>query len=136
MTSCGLEQTGLFQLGQKTLQGLGSKSGAELLFCSLADYRKGRLAIELLCACQGIDLLAPLKTGTISTQAYDAVRAESPKLVEDRPLAQELNAVSKLIATETFSTSKSKCTGVQCRLYSRSSAALGTAVLPEGFERR
>ncbi|PYT27290.1 MAG: hypothetical protein DMG58_20635 [Acidobacteria bacterium] len=49
MTFCGLEQTSLFQLGQKTLQGLGSKSGAELLFCSLADYRKGRLAIELLC---------------------------------------------------------------------------------------
>src|SRR5882724_6700814 len=65
---------------------------------------RGILAIELLCACQGIDLLAPLKTGTISTQAYDAVRAESPKLVEDRPLAQEISAVSKLIATETFST--------------------------------
>ena len=65
---------------------------------------RGILAIELLCACQGIDLLAPLKTGIISTQAYNAVRAESPKVVEDRPLAQEINAVSKLIATETFST--------------------------------
>src|SRR5437763_3867248 len=78
-------------------------SGARRLERMLQNLR-GILAIELLCACQGIDLLAPLKTGTISTQAYHAVRAESPKLVEDRSLTQEINAVSKLIATETFST--------------------------------
>src|SRR5205809_4507131 len=74
-------------------------SGARRLERMLQNLR-GILAIELLCACHGIDLLAPLKTGTISTQAYDAVRAESPKLIEDRSLASEINAISKLIATE------------------------------------
>ena len=78
-------------------------SGARRLERMLTNLR-GILAIELLCACQGIDLLAPLRTGAISTKAYDAVRAKSPKVVEDRPLASEVNAVSKLIATETFST--------------------------------
>jgi histidine ammonia-lyase len=78
-------------------------SGARRLERMLANLRS-ILAIELLCACQGIDLLAPLKTGKISTKAYDAVRATSPKVIEDRALASEISAVSKLIALETFST--------------------------------
>lgn len=55
------------------------------------------LAIELLCACQGIDLPAPLKAGTLATQAYAAVRAKSPKVTVDRPLAPDSNAISALI---------------------------------------
>jgi histidine ammonia-lyase len=60
------------------------------------------LSIELLCACQGIDLLAPLQTGTLAKQAYDAVRAESAKLTEDRALAPDINAVSELISSHFF----------------------------------
>jgi histidine ammonia-lyase len=60
------------------------------------------LAIELLCACQGIDLLAPLKTGELATEAYAAVRAKSPKVTEDRPLAPDINAVSALIDSDLF----------------------------------
>jgi histidine ammonia-lyase len=76
-------------------------SGARRLERMLQNLRH-ILAIELLCACQGVDLLAPLKTGTISTQAYDTVRAKSPKVVEDRPLASEISSVSELIASEEF----------------------------------
>src|SRR5262245_21688955 len=60
------------------------------------------LAIELLCACQGIDLLAPLKTGTLASAAYAAVRAKSPKVTADRPLAPEINAVSALVDSAVF----------------------------------
>jgi histidine ammonia-lyase len=60
------------------------------------------LAIELLCACQGIDLLAPLKTGTLAAQAYQAVRAKSPKVVADRAAAPDINAVSALIGSGIF----------------------------------
>jgi histidine ammonia-lyase len=60
------------------------------------------LAIELLCACQGIDLLAPLKTGALATQAYQAVRAKSPKVTTDRPVAPDINAVSSLIESRVF----------------------------------
>jgi len=60
------------------------------------------LAIELLCACQGIDLLSPLKTGALAIQAYAAVRDKSPKVAEDRSLAPDINAVSALIATNFF----------------------------------
>jgi histidine ammonia-lyase len=60
------------------------------------------LAIELLCACQGIDLLAPLKTGALAAGAYAAVRAKSPKVTEDRSLAPDINAVSALIDSGLF----------------------------------
>jgi histidine ammonia-lyase len=61
------------------------------------------LAIELLCACQGIDLLAPLQTGTLAKKAYDAVRGVSPKVTADRPLAPDMNAAFELIATGSIS---------------------------------
>ena len=60
------------------------------------------LAIELLCACQGIDLLVPLQTGRLAKQAYDAVRAKSVKVTGDRSLASDINAVSATIASGLF----------------------------------
>jgi histidine ammonia-lyase len=72
-------------------------SGARRLERMLQNLRH-ILAIELLCACQGIDLLAPLQTGTLAKKAYESVRAVSPKLVADRPLASDINAVARLIS--------------------------------------
>jgi histidine ammonia-lyase len=60
------------------------------------------LSIELLCSCQGIDLLAPLQTGTLAKQAYSAVRAKSSQVVADRPLAPDINAVSTVIESGFF----------------------------------
>jgi histidine ammonia-lyase len=73
-------------------------SGARRLERMLHNLRY-ILAIELLCACQGIDLLAPLQTGTLAQRAYQTVRAASPKLTTDRPLAPDINAVSNLVAS-------------------------------------
>jgi histidine ammonia-lyase len=64
---------------------------------------RNTIAIELLCACQGIDLLAPLQTGALAKKAYQAVRAKSPKVIEDRPLPQDIEAVSGAVADGTFS---------------------------------
>jgi len=64
---------------------------------------RNTIAIELLCACQGIDLLAPLQTGALAIKAYQAVRAKSAKVTEDRPLAAEIEAVSALVAAGTIS---------------------------------
>jgi histidine ammonia-lyase len=73
-------------------------SGARRLEKMLHNLRH-ILAIELLAACQGIDLLAPLQTGTLAQKAYSAVRSASPKLTDDRPLAPDINAISNLIST-------------------------------------
>jgi histidine ammonia-lyase len=76
-------------------------SGARRLERMLHNLRH-ILAIELLCACQGIDLLAPLQTGALAKKAYDAVRAASPKVTADRPLAPDINAVATLVAQGTI----------------------------------
>ena len=77
-------------------------SGARRLDRMLQNLRH-TVAIELLCACQGIDLLAPLQTGALAKKAYDAVRARSAKIEQDRPLAPEIEMVSSLVTAGTFS---------------------------------
>src|SRR6266436_1805296 len=77
-------------------------SGARRLAHMLVNLRN-TIAIELLCACQGIDLLAPLQTGALAKKAYDVVRVKSAKVSEDRPLSVDIEAVSTLAADGTFS---------------------------------
>jgi histidine ammonia-lyase len=72
-------------------------SGARRLERMLKNLRH-TIAIELLCACQGIDLLAPLQTGALAQKAYAAVRTKSRMLSTDRPLAPDIEAVSALVA--------------------------------------
>jgi histidine ammonia-lyase len=73
--------------------GMGSTRRLERMLRNL----RHTIAIELLCACQGIDLLAPLQTGKLAKKAYEAVRAKSRMLSVDRPLAPDIEAVSALI---------------------------------------
>ncbi len=68
----------------------------------MLDNLRNILAIELLAACQGIDLLAPLRTGTEAQKAYALVRSVSPKLEADRALAPDIAAVAALIANAAF----------------------------------
>ena len=77
-------------------------SGARRLTRMLLNLRY-TIAIELLCACQGIDLLAPLQTGAQAQKAYAAIRAKSPKLTNDRPLAPDIKAIAMLLAGHSFS---------------------------------
>ncbi len=77
-------------------------SGARRLERMLVNLRH-TIAIELLCACQGIDLLAPLQTGTLAKKAYAVVRAKSGKVTQDRPLAPDIEAVAALVAGRNFS---------------------------------
>src|SRR3977135_867973 len=55
-------------------------SGARRLGRMLENLRY-TLAIELLCASQGIDLLAPLQTGKSAKKAYNVVRAKSAQVI-------------------------------------------------------
>ncbi|MGA9971145.1 MAG: histidine ammonia-lyase [Candidatus Acidiferrales bacterium] len=61
------------------------------------------LAIELLSACQGLDLLAPLRTGAEAQKAYGIVRAESKMVDADRSLAPDIRAMERKIAAGAFS---------------------------------
>jgi len=75
--------------------------GARRLEPMLANLRN-ILAIELLSACQGIDLLSPLRTGPETRRAYDIVRALSPVVEADRSLAADIEAVAREVAKGTF----------------------------------
>src|SRR5258706_421159 len=77
-------------------------SGARRLERMLVNLRN-TVAIELLCACQGIDLLAPLQTGALAKKAYEIVRTKSPKVTEDRSLASDIEVVSTQVADSVFS---------------------------------
>jgi histidine ammonia-lyase len=72
-------------------------SAARRLEHMLANLRY-IVAIELLCACQGIDLLAPLQTGALAKKACGVVRAKSAKVTADRSLAPDIEAIAAAIA--------------------------------------
>lgn len=55
------------------------------------------VAIELLAAAQGIDLLRPLETSPALEAAHAAIRAEVPPLDDDRPGAPDVEAVARLV---------------------------------------
>ena len=60
------------------------------------------LAIELLAGAQGVEFLAPLEPGAGVRAARDAVRALSPRLIDDRSLAGDIEAVAGAIRDGGF----------------------------------
>jgi histidine ammonia-lyase len=56
------------------------------------------VAVEILCACQAIDLLAPLKTSAPLDRVHARVRSIVPRLAGDRPPAPDIEAISQMIA--------------------------------------
>jgi histidine ammonia-lyase len=60
------------------------------------------LAIEMLCAAQGIDFLAPLKPGWGSGKAYKEIRSVVPFLEEDRNISIDIRKVHELVTSPEF----------------------------------
>jgi histidine ammonia-lyase len=57
----------------------------------------GVISVETLCACQAIDLLAPLQSSPALMGAHTIVRAHVPALAGDRSPAPDLDAIGELI---------------------------------------
>jgi len=76
--------------------------GATRRLRPMLDNLRNILAIELLAACQGIDLLAPLRTGAEAQKAYEIVRSVSPRVNADRALAPDIGAIAQLISEAAF----------------------------------
>jgi histidine ammonia-lyase len=55
------------------------------------------LAVEMLCACQAIDLRKPLESSAPLMRAHKIVRERVPMLVNDRPPAPDLDAITEII---------------------------------------
>ena len=63
------------------------------------------LAIELLCAAQGIDFLAPIKPGKGTGSAHQLIRQRVPHLDEDRNVSEDIAKVLELTQKKEFLTS-------------------------------
>jgi histidine ammonia-lyase len=57
------------------------------------------IAVEVLCACQALDLLAPLVTSPPLARVHAAVRARVPTLLADRSTAPDLEQIAEMIRT-------------------------------------
>src|SRR3954468_16153750 len=60
------------------------------------------IAIELLCACQAIDLLAPLVSSPALQRVHQLVRSRVPMLDDDRAPAPDVAVITELIATNAL----------------------------------
>jgi histidine ammonia-lyase len=79
--------------------------GASLKAAQVLELATRVIAVELLCACQAIDLLAPLTTSRALQQVHARVRSIVPPLAGDRPPAPDIEAISHLIAEGTLQSS-------------------------------
>jgi len=75
---------------------------AALKFRSIATNLESVIAVELLCAAQGIEFRRPLHAGEGVEQAHSIIRELVPKLAEDRPLAPDIDAISTAIREGKF----------------------------------
>ena len=57
------------------------------------------IAVELLCACQAIDLLAPLRTSPPLARAHDFMRTRVPIVDADRSTSRDLANITRMIAS-------------------------------------
>ena len=73
--------------------------GAALKAAQALELAIRVVAIELLCACQAIDLLAPLTTSPRLARVHAHVRNVVPALTVDRPPAPDIDAIVQLIAS-------------------------------------
>jgi histidine ammonia-lyase len=70
---------------------------AALKLATIHDHVRNVLAIELLCAAQGIDLRRPLTTTAPLEAVHAAIRARIPAMMTDRPLAPQIAAMRGMI---------------------------------------
>ncbi|MDH4065546.1 MAG: aromatic amino acid lyase, partial [Acidobacteriota bacterium] len=72
--------------------------GAALKADRAVQLARHVLAVELICACQAVDLRAPLTSSAALMGTHGAVRAAVPTLVDDRPPSADIDIVTGMIA--------------------------------------
>jgi histidine ammonia-lyase len=81
--------------GREDHVSMGATSALKL--ATIHDHVRNVLAIELLCAAQGLDLRRPLTTTGPLEAAHAVIRAKVPAMMVDRPIAPDIKAVRALI---------------------------------------
>lgn len=70
---------------------------AALKLATIHDHVRTVLAIELLCAAQGVDLRRPLRSTRPLEAVHAVIRAKVPAMMVDRPISPDIMAVRAMI---------------------------------------
>jgi histidine ammonia-lyase len=73
---------------------------AGLKVLEILENTKYVLAIELLCACQALDMLKPLNTSPVLEKVKKRVRKSVPFMKSDRTLTPDIEKIKTLLDTE------------------------------------
>ena len=60
------------------------------------------LAIEFLCAAQGVDYLRPLKAGATVEAVYQHIRSKIPHVSSDRVLSKDIEQMLHVMTEDEF----------------------------------
>jgi histidine ammonia-lyase len=71
--------------------------GAARKLEAVLDNAERVIAVELLCAAEGVDLRVPLRPAAGTARVRDAVREVVPRLEQDRPPGPDIEAVARLV---------------------------------------
>jgi histidine ammonia-lyase len=82
--------------------------GAALKAARAVEMAREVVAIELLCASQGLDLLRPLTSSPALERVRAVIRAEVPRLADDRPPAPDIVRLAARIADGTLTAPTSR----------------------------
>jgi histidine ammonia-lyase len=96
--------------GQEDHVAMGNASGLKAL--TVLGNVERTLAIELLAGAQAVEFLAPLEPGVGVRAARSAIRALSPRLRDDRPLAGDIEAVAGAIRDGSLVAAVEEAAGV------------------------
>jgi histidine ammonia-lyase len=80
-------------------------------FFNVTENVKNIIAIEFLCAAQGLDFLLPLKSGRGVSAAHQFIRKGSKHISEDGILNLEIETMKRIITDEKFLSEVEKITG-------------------------
>jgi histidine ammonia-lyase len=84
---------------------------AAIKAAQIVDRLATILALELLCAAQGLDFLLPLKAGRGVRKVYEVLRSHVTHLTEDRVLRHDLDRVLPLLEDGTLLTAAEEAVG-------------------------
>ena len=76
--------------------------GAALKLKQIVSNLEKILAIEFLCAAQGVDYLRPLKAGATIEAAYRYIRARIPHVGADRVLSRDIEQMCRIMSDSEF----------------------------------
>lgn len=86
--------------GMEDYNSFGPRSAAKAR--RALDLARNVVAIELLCAAQGLEMHRPLRSGGLVEHALGLVRGVAPPLSDDRPIAPDIAGVAEQIRQGAF----------------------------------